>query len=174
MFDLDGRMFSRVEDLGRATVYLSQIQAVMGRDSLFSRIGPEEAADLAASMTCHRAPAGTLLIREGDVGGCLILLIEGAIEIRKRRQTGENVLLARVGPGHTLGEMSLLDGQPRIADCVIVEDTTFAMLDRSAMELLARQAPMLMNKLLVQIILILSERLRLASDILAETLQPQP
>lgn len=172
MFDLDGRMLSKVEELGRASDFLPQIQAVMGRDSVFSRISREETEYLAGFMPCYRTPAGTLLIKEADTSASLIFLIEGAIEIRKRRHDGGMAVLARVGPGHTLGEMSLLDAHPRAADCVVVETATFAVLGRGAMELLMRQNPGLVIKLLTQIILILSERLRQASDILSETLQP--
>jgi hypothetical protein len=53
-----------------------------------------------------------------------------------------------------------------------VWEATFAVLNRSIMDLLMRQNPGLVIKLLTQIILILSDRLRQASDILTETLQP--
>lgn len=171
MLDLDGRTLSRVEELGRATDFLPRIQAVMGHDSVFSRISREETEDLAKFMPCYRAPAGTLLIREGDASGFLVFLIEGVIEIKKRRHDGGTVVLARVGKGNTLGEMSLLDALPRSADCVVMEPAIFAVLDRGSMELLTRHHPALVNKLLTQMILILSERVRQLSDTLSETLQ---
>jgi CRP-like cAMP-binding protein len=98
-------------------------------------------------------------------------VIEGVIEIRKLNHAGQKAVLARVGPGNTLGEMSLLDARPRSADCVVMEPTTFAVLDRSMLELLLRTNPALVNKILTQIILILSEYVRRLSGTLSETLQ---
>lgn len=172
MFDLDGRVLAQVERLDQASEFLPRIRAVLGHDSILSRIGEEEAEYLAGFMSYYRAPADTLLIREGDAGGFLVLVIDGAIEIRKARPDGGKAPLARLGPGDTLGEMSLLDGQPRSADCVTLEPSTFAVLNRGVLDLLLRQNPALVNKLLTQIILILSQRLRQASDILSETLRP--
>jgi CRP-like cAMP-binding protein len=173
MFEIQGRVLPQVEELGKASAFLPQTQAVMGRDSVFSRISLEETGYLAELMSCYRAPAGTLLIREGEASGFLVFVIEGVIEIRKQNHEGRKAVLACIGPGSTLGEMSLLDAQPRSADCVVMEPTTFAVLDRSIMDLLIRHNPALVNKILTQIILILSERLRQLSDILSETLQAQ-
>lgn len=173
MFECNGRVLAQVEKLDKATDFLPRIRAVLGHDSILSRVGEEEAEYLAGFMTCYRAPADTLLIREGETSGFLVFIIDGAIEISKARPDGGKAQLARLGPGDTLGEMSLLDGEPRSADCVAVEPTTFAVLNRGILDLLLHQNPGLVNKLLTQIILILSERLRLASDILSETLKPQ-
>jgi len=171
MFDFNGRMLNQAEHLGMATAFLPQIQAVLGRDSLFGRISEEESAYLADYMPCYRIPKGTLLIRDSEPGGSLIFVIAGRLEISKRDADAGTTCLARVGPGDTLGEMSLLDDKPRAADCVALEEVTFAVLERGVLDLLIRQNPGLVIKMLTQIILILSERLRHTSNALTETLQ---
>jgi len=171
MLEFDGRTLSHVEELGRASDFVPQIQAVIARDSVFSRISQEEIEYLAGFMACYRAAAGTLIIKEGDAGGAMVFVIEGAIEITKRHEDGHKTLLAKIGPGDTLGEMSLLDDHPRAADCTAVEPVTFAILDQRIMELVNRQNPSLIIKLLTQIILILSERLRQNAILLSESLR---
>lgn len=170
MFDFQGRVLAEVEALGKATDFLPRISAVMGRESVLSRMSEEEAAHLAGFMPCYRAPAGMLLIREGDASGIFVFVIEGRIEISKQRADGGKAVLASIGPGETLGEMTLVDAKPRSADCRVVEPATFAVLDRSILDLLKRQDHALVIKLLTPIILILSERLRQTSDTLCETL----
>ncbi|MBI5329487.1 MAG: cyclic nucleotide-binding domain-containing protein [Betaproteobacteria bacterium] len=171
MLVLDGRFLAQAEALGDGRGFLAQIEALMGHDSIFSRISHEEAEYLAGMMQCYRAPTGTLLIKEGDASGFLLLLIEGRMEICKHRQDGSRALLAQIGPGCTLGEMSLFNAAPRSADCITLEPVTFATLTRGGMELLLRQDPVLANKILTQIILILSERLGAAANVLVETLR---
>lgn len=170
MVVLDGRFLSQAEPLGDGRLWLTQIEALMGRDSIFSRVNHEDAEFLASLMQCFRAPAGSLLIKEGDTSGFLLLVLEGRIEIAKHRQDGSRVVLASLEPGSTLGEMSLFNAGARSADCIALEPVTFAVLTRGGMELLLRQSPVLANKILTQIILILSDRLGQAAHVLAETL----
>ena len=173
MVVLDGRFLAQAEPLGDGLAFLAQIEALMGRDSIFSRVSHEEAEFLAGLMQCYRVPAGTLLIKEGDGSGFLLFLIAGRIEIRKQRRDGGRAVLAGIGPGSTLGKMSLFNASPRTADCTALEPVTFTILSRGGMELVLRQHPVLANKILTQIILILSDRLGEAANILAETLQPE-
>jgi CRP-like cAMP-binding protein len=174
MVVLDGRFLTQAEHLGDGRAWLEQIEALMGRDSIFSRVSHEEAEFLASLMQCYHAPAGSLLIKEGDSSGFLLFLVEGRIEIAKHRQDGGRTALAVIGPGATLGEMSLFNASARSADCIALEPVTFAVLTRGGMELLLRQSPVLANKILTQIILIMADRLGQASHVMAETLQACP
>jgi CRP-like cAMP-binding protein len=173
MVVLDGRFLAQAEPLGDGRLWLPQIEALMGRDSIFSRVNHEEAEFLAGLMQCYRAPAGSLLIKEGDIGGFMLFVLQGRIEIAKHRQDGCRTVLATLEPGATLGEMSLFNASARSADCLALDPATFAVLTRGGMELLLRQGPVLANKILTQIILILSDRLGQAAHVLAETLQAE-
>lgn len=173
MITLDGRTLASGEALGSATDFLPRIMEVVGHDSLFSRIGVEEVDYLARHMTCYRVPAGTILIREGSSSGVMVFIIDGTLEIRKQRLDGGETVLTHLGPGNTLGEMSMFDDRPRVASCVAVEPVTFAILGRGDMETIMRQNPALATKVLIQFILILSDRLHQATDALSETLRAQ-
>jgi EAL domain-containing protein (putative c-di-GMP-specific phosphodiesterase class I) len=75
--------------------------------------------------------AGECLFREGDPPTSAFLVEEGAIEIRALRagETQHPMVLARLGPGELLGEMSVLDQSHRTATAVALVDTILLVID---------------------------------------------
>ena len=100
------------------------------------------------------------LLKEGDAGDFLILILTGNVEVTKTISTGEIKLISQVGVGATLGEMSMIDGCPRFASCVAVLPTDFAVLTRETLNDVLLQMPRLGNKLLLTLLQTMSIRLR--------------
>lgn len=71
--------------------------------------------------------------------------------------------MTSVAPGMTLGEMSMIDGEPRFATCIAMDVTTFAMLTRDAMVNIILEKPSLGAKILIKLVTMLSQRLRQTS-----------
>jgi CRP-like cAMP-binding protein len=71
--------------------------------------------------------------------------------------------MTSVGPGMTLGEMSMIDGEPRFATCVATETTVFAVLHRDDMARIILDHSSLGSKVLVKLVSMLSSRLRQTS-----------
>ena len=71
--------------------------------------------------------------------------------------------MSSVGPGLTLGEMSMIDGEPRFATCRAARPTTFAVLTRDAMAKIILDHPSIGSKILVKLVTMLSVRLRQTS-----------
>ena len=67
-------------------------------------------------------PAGTMLFNEGDAGNAAFLIKSGSIEVFRFRDGGEQVV-ANLGPGDLLGEMSALDRRPRTAGARATADS---------------------------------------------------
>ena len=67
-------------------------------------------------------PARSLLLRQGDPGTHVILLISGSTLITLTGAHGERTLLAVRGAGELLGELAVLDDQPRTASVIAAED----------------------------------------------------
>jgi CRP-like cAMP-binding protein len=63
----------------------------------------------------------------------------------------------------TLGEMSMIDGEPRFATCVATETTVFAVLHRDDMAKIILDHTSLGSKILVKLVSMLSTRLRQTS-----------
>src|SRR5688572_28366791 len=59
------------------------------------------------------------IFHQGDSGHCLYAIVSGHVSIQ-RVVSGETVRIALRGPGDAFGELSLIDGKPRMADAVTV------------------------------------------------------
>jgi len=93
----------------------------------------------------------------------MLMLIEGKVEVLKRDRWNTPQLIAQVEAGKTLGEMSMIDGEPRFATCVAIEPTLVAVLDRENLARIIVEQPMLGAKILMELVLMLSQRLRTTS-----------
>ena len=160
--------FPQLPYLGVATQFVDRVSGILDRIELFEGFDQEDVAYMCAHMSCYRAPAAAPIIVEGDAGDFLVLVISGIVGINKRDAEGHDKAVSAVGPGKTLGEMSLIDGQPRFASCVAIEDTEFAVLDRESLSRIIADNPQLGIKILIEMVQLLSQRLRAATAKLAD------
>lgn len=164
--------FTGFEKLGKASPsFVERIYEIIDHIHLFSGFTQADVASLAQHMECFHAPAGREIIREGELGDFMLLLLDGSIEINKIDKTGLPQRISLAGPGKTLGEMSLIDGEPRFASCVTLEPTTFAVLDRAALGQILAIEPHLGIKILMQMLVLLNQRLRDAGKRLVQALE---
>ena len=85
--------------------------------------------EIAASGVLRKFAANTILINEGDQGDSLFILVSGKVKVFASNEAGKEVVIAFVGPGEYVGEMSL-DGSPRSASVMTTEPTTCAVVTR--------------------------------------------
>ncbi|GAB4167235.1 MAG: cyclic nucleotide-binding domain-containing protein [Rhodocyclaceae bacterium] len=156
--------------LGRATRFVDRILAILDHIALFEDFDRDDIGKLAAYMPCYSVPAGVQLIREGDEGDFLVLLLSGSVGIVKRDRSGQDKAVATVGVGKTLGEMSMIDGKPRAASCIALTDTMFALLDRDSLSRILTEEPELGIKFLIELVQLLAQRLRQTTGQLADQL----
>ena len=145
--------------------------AQVGRSQFFTDFSVQEINRLAGYMEVYRAHGGDIVIRENDAGDFLLLIIEGAMDILKKDEHGEPRHMTSVGPGMTLGEMSMIDGEPRFATCVATVPTVFAVLNRDSMAKILLDHPALGTKILLKLVAMLSLRLRQTSVRLLRSLE---
>ena len=131
--------------------------------ALAEELKNEDISVMAGYMDVYRAAPGQTIIRENDSGDFMLLIIEGAVDIFKKGMRGEEQHMTNVGPGMTLGEMSMIDGEPRFATCIATEPTVFAVLHRDNMAKIILDHPSLGSKILVKLVSMLSARLRQTS-----------
>ncbi len=77
--------------------------------------------------------SGDLIFEEGEVGELAYLIISGQVEIFRSSGNQERVL-ATLGRGEIIGEMSLIDSQPRMASARALEDTKVSIISRSSLQ----------------------------------------
>jgi len=109
------------------------------------------------------APSGAALMAEGDQlhTGHMLLVLEGQVTVDSG---ADHVALAVVGAGQLLGELALLDGQPRSASCTAMTPVRAAAMSRQALQRLLEEQPALAAKLLALIAQRIGERLRALGD----------
>src|SRR4051812_985255 len=104
---------------------LSQWPGLLQHATLLQDFSPAEADILGASMLLVKAAPEQVLIQEGDSSDWLMLLLSGTVDVGKRKigaeadheEPGDHTRIAVLREGATLGEMSMLDGEPRYASC---------------------------------------------------------
>ncbi|MBV8033270.1 MAG: cyclic nucleotide-binding domain-containing protein [Betaproteobacteria bacterium] len=157
------KQLGHLEYLGDATKQAPKIHALIPRCALLENFSPAEVRLLAHFMDLYRANAGAEVLREGDPGDFMLMIVEGRVEVRKRDAAHAAQLLATLDAGKTVGEMSMIDGEARFATCVATAPTVVAVLDRESLARIIVEQPMLGAKILMELVLMLSQRLRATS-----------
>ena len=158
------QQLANLEYLGDAIRFAPQIHALIPKCPLLENFSPGEVRLLAHFMEVFRAQAGMEVIREGEGGDFMLMVIEGRVDVHKRDRWNTPQPIAQVEAGRTLGEMSMIDGEPRFATCVALEPTLVAVLDRENLARIIVEQPLLGAKLLMELVLMLSQRLRATSE----------
>jgi CRP-like cAMP-binding protein len=123
----------------------------------------DEARVVVGYMTPRFIPAETTFIREGDAAddGFMALLLEGEIVVESVTVSRtEPLTISVLGPGALVGEVGLVDREPRSASCTTGIDSLCAILTRESFEALINEQPRIGSKLLLAISARLAERLR--------------
>ena len=160
MDSISNTIYSDIECLFGADAYFDEIVEIIDHIKLFEDLNKEEIMALCHFMTCYAAPRGYPLLSEGQNGDYLLLILTGEVEVIKSIGNGHIKSIAKVGPGCTLGEMSLLDGKPRFASCIALQPTDFAILTRAGLNEILMQMPRVGNKLLLILLQMMTVRLR--------------
>jgi CRP-like cAMP-binding protein len=131
------------------------------------QLSHEEARIVISYMQPRRIAQGTTFIKEGDSRntGFMLLVLDGEVTV-------ETIVVSRVEPitvtvlgeGSLLGEMGLLDGEPRSASCTASTEVRCAILTRESLEQLMIDNSHVAAKLMLAVSLRIAERLRDSAD----------
>ena len=138
--------------------------------SIFQDLESWELQVLSKNFRLFNVDAGAALFSEGDEGDFMALIVEGAVELTKENDAKGPVKIGTEGLGRTLGEMALIDGEPRSATAKFVKSGRVLILTRSNFEGVMNEHPRLGIGLLWRICRVLSQRLRRTTGSLSERL----
>jgi hypothetical protein len=96
---------------------------------MFSALTADELFQISMITRYDRIPAGQLVIREGDSGDELYIVIEGKVAIYRNYGTDAAQKLRELGQGAVLGELAIIANQKRSATVVTAEDTVCLVMD---------------------------------------------
>ncbi|MGA7846677.1 MAG: cyclic nucleotide-binding domain-containing protein [Thermoplasmata archaeon] len=142
-----------------STYSASQLVKRLKKVTILGVLSPRQLSTLAKYAKVVDFAAGETVVKRGESGNGLFLILEGSTEVRigSRR-------LARLGTGQFFGEMSLFDDQPRSADVVTLRPSRLATLSKWEFWAYAASEPVVVLSVLAE----MSRRLRAANNALAE------
>ena len=108
---------------------------------LFSALEPETIERLAAIARQGTWAAGSFLFHRGDDGDHLIALTSGRVRLSLGSAQGRELVLLHATAGDIIGELALLDGEPRSADARVIEPVTGIVIGRAGFLGIARERP---------------------------------
>lgn len=140
---------------------------------IFSHINKEELWVVSKHMTVLNLEPEDILFKESEKGNYVCFIREGELDVMKRSEvTGREVTLATLGPGQSIGEMSIIDDQDRSATIKAKNRATLYILSKSAFELILDRHSRIGIKLLKGISVLLSNNLRETSSRLVDHMPP--
>lgn len=165
--------FQSLELLGTGKAFQDELCGMIEATQMFRDFDWHDIQALAGYMQAYQARRGATLFEEGESGNYLCLIIEGKVNVVKADQFEHRKVVATIGPGKTLGEMAIVDGEPRSAGAVAAEPTTLAILTKANFQRITTEKPALASKILLRVARLLSQRLRQTSGILVDYLEEE-
>jgi CRP/FNR family transcriptional regulator, cyclic AMP receptor protein len=137
---------------------------VMSRN-LFSGLPTELAGLLFAKLRPVRLAAGQLLFVADEVGEGCYRIDQGLLKVSMLSASGGERILAILGPGSIIGELSLLAGNPRSATVAAVRDSELSFVSRADFQTIADAHPQIYKHL----VRLLAQRLLSTNSMVAAT-----
>ena len=109
--------------------------------SIIASLDPESMAVLSSSVTKRNWSAGAVMFQRDDAGDYLLAITKGKVRLSLNSPQGREIVLRHAGPGDILGEVALIDGQPRSADAMAVQETAALVLHRNRFRAVVAERP---------------------------------
>ena len=128
--------------------------------ALFRGLTPGQLTRLSSYLHRITFPAGTNIMAAEQPGEAVYIILSGTVKVHLEQLDGSSVILAVLGSGDVVGEMSLLDSGGRSANVITSDECTCLWLARHVLQECMQRMPALANNLMF----ILSSRLRWANE----------
>lgn len=131
---------------------------------LFSQLSEDELRHLARNLEEREYKKEDVIYSEGEAQGIFYLVCKGAIEITKKAPGGHRQVIATIAAGQFFGELSFFEGRRHGAQARATFDSRLLLLHRSVYDEMEKEQPVLVHKLLKEIILTISMNLDAMND----------
>ncbi len=127
--------------------------------ALFNGTTPNEMAELLKLFHRLEVPAGSTIIAASQPGELLYLIERGSVKVSLDHDDGTEIILAILGAGEIVGEMSVMDSNERSASVTAMERCVLLWMDSASFWVSVRAVPQITYNMLT----LLTRRLRLAN-----------
>jgi CRP-like cAMP-binding protein len=159
MAQLKDHFTAQTESVSATSTAVRLKPGALRRIKILADMKDAQLAHLADFLEFQELLQHTVVVRQGEPGDAMFLILSG--ELRARTMIGEReTILTTFGPGDFFGEMSLFDKGPRSADVVTNMDSTVLRLSAAALDRLTREMPSLATPFLQATSRTLSARIR--------------
>ncbi len=134
-------------------------------DNLFSALPSELSRRLFGEARVQSVRADQVVFLSGDAGDGCYRIEEGLLKVSVITPAGAERILAILGPGSIVGELSMIDGTARSASVTALRDSKLSFISRAVFEAFGRSNPDVFQHLMV----LLARRLRDTNSALAAT-----
>jgi CRP/FNR family transcriptional regulator, cyclic AMP receptor protein len=135
-------------------------RAILRDHYLFGKLSPLHLDRLCACIVTKSVKRGTSICAKGDPGTSLFAIGSGTVRISVPSVEGKDAVFDVLGKGSIVGEIALLDGNPRTADVTAVSDCELYVIERRDFLPLMREEP----EIALRLIEILCSRLRRTTE----------
>lgn len=134
--------------------------------SIFSSLSDEDLDRLVAITTLKKLGAKQALFHKGELAIALYGVMKGRLKASAAGADGKEVVFGLMDPGEVIGEISLLDSEPRSATVVAMEPSELLCLDRRDFLPFLEKHP----SVAIELAAVLASRLRRLSGVMEDTL----
>jgi len=133
---------------GRDTVYPDELRERLRSFPLLADVGDAALVRLLSEANWFGLPGGTLLKRDGENNHALFLVVTGSLGVFVEDDNGVRRMVAHIPAGETVGEMSLISGEPHSAQLVALRDSELLRVQPQAFDALITRHPRVMLNLM--------------------------
>ena len=137
------------EAVQKSKPWSERLQEAVAAIPFFSPLDADERKKLADEATLHVFNGGEMIIREGDPGRSIYVILDGQVRVFTRDHHGEELELALLEVSQFFGEMSFLTGKPRSGSVMAVGTSVIVELGYTSMRRVEKEHPTV-KKVLVE------------------------
>ena len=124
------------------------ISADLQKIPLLADVNAETLALIAGAMQLRQVERGAHVLQKGSPGEHLLFVLSGRLQAVDMTEDGREIGLNLLVSGDYFGELSIIDGLPRSASVVALENSLIAMLPRTQALGLIYNTPLIVERLL--------------------------
>jgi CRP/FNR family cyclic AMP-dependent transcriptional regulator len=147
------------------------VSRLLARTRILADLKPDEIDRVARECRVRRYRAGERIFAAGAPGGEIYVVAEGSISLTVTSEAGAEVVLAVMEPPRSFGELSAIDGQPRVANAVVRQPSVLVSIPRESVARLLREHSSVASALLVEMAAMIRQVDGRATDLVLKDLR---